>query len=141
MQEVRLTDRMDEIDDFVDSGELGVLGETSDDDGGLGAVSIVETVNEPLCRRSPRNSCSRENGPASDRSEALADVVGDLGALYDPVAVLTVEVGDVLDRSGLIFDDRDNAMDNCDKVSEVYSYAWLTRAGRLTSFTSTTTSG
>jgi hypothetical protein len=57
--------------------------------------------------------------PASDRSEAQADMVGDLDALYDPVTILTVEVGDALDRSGLIFEDRDNAMENCDKVRDL----------------------
>jgi hypothetical protein len=37
---------MDDIDDFVDSDVLGDLGETSDDDRELGAVSTVATVNE-----------------------------------------------------------------------------------------------
>lgn len=116
VEEVRLTDRMDETDDFVDSNEVGEPG----DDWGLGILSAAVTVNAPLCRRSLWCVCSRgERGPASNRSESLADIFGDIDALYDPVTVSIVEVGQALCTLGLVFDERDKATENCDKVRDL----------------------
>jgi len=77
--DVRLMEGTDESDDFMDNGELGVLGEAVSGDGG------VELSTPPPCHKGTGrclpHSRSKDGrfreGPVIDINEAFAEVVGE----------------------------------------------------------------
>jgi hypothetical protein len=74
--DVRLIDGTEESDDFMDNGELGVLGASDSGDCGVGLVAASPCHKDT--ERGAKGGRLRENlGPFIDIKEAMAEVVGE----------------------------------------------------------------
>lgn len=74
--DVRLIDGTEESDDFMDNGELGVLGESDSGDSGVGLAAASPCHKDT--KRGAKGGRLREKlGPFSDVKEAMAEAVGE----------------------------------------------------------------